>query len=179
MDIFDPSSRCPQEKYRSLTFALARALSLLYIDNLGGQPVSMNRHRYRLIGNRYRSCTTRVKDAVGKISKVTPQMLLHFTITMRGAAKAFPARRSIKPSPSPLQNANAKYTRTDSWCTIRTATWLRMCMRAREKESNGSARARREKCCENQRRSDFCAVALGIPVTTNRTISERPRANIC
>lgn len=78
----------------------------------------------------------------GKISKVTPQMLLHFTITMRGVAKAFPARRSIKPSPSPLQNANAKYTRTDSRGALylHTATRLRMCTRAREKEGKPRAR---------------------------------------
>lgn len=46
-------------------------------------------------------------------------MLLHFTITMRGAAKAFPAPRSIKPSPIPLTERKRKvHTRTLAVCTV-------------------------------------------------------------
>lgn len=49
----------------------------------------------------------------GKISRMTPRMLLRFTITMRGAAKAFPAPRSIKPSPIPLAERKREvHTRT-------------------------------------------------------------------
>jgi len=53
--------------------------------------------------------------AEGKISKMTWRVLLHFTITMRGAAKAFPAPRSIKPSLIPLTERKRKvHTRTDT-----------------------------------------------------------------
>lgn len=74
-------------------------------------------------------------------------MLLQFTITMRGAAKAFPAPRSIKPSPIPLTERKRKVHRrtdTDSVYTMYTVCATHVCYgkptpRERKKERGREA----------------------------------------
>lgn len=113
----------------------------------------MNRHRYRLIGNRYRfrrreDTTRRSRKNLKGDSADAPSFYDH-NARRRESVSCSTINKTI---PSPLQNANAKYTRTDSRCTVRTATRLRMCTRVRVKVGK---RARRGKSCENRRRTNF------------------------